>query len=60
MTKRLILITGGPSGIGKATAAALHAQGDFVLLQARNLEKLQAAAHDIDPTGKRIHYTPPI
>jgi NADP-dependent 3-hydroxy acid dehydrogenase YdfG len=52
MTKRLILITGGSSGIGKATAAALHAQGDSVLLQARNLDKLQAAAHDIDPTGK--------
>ena len=56
MTKRLILITGGSSGIGKATAAALHAQGDFVLLQARNIDKLQAEAHDIDPTGKRIHY----
>ena len=56
MTKRLILITGGSSGIGKATAAALHAQGESVLLQARNLDKLQAAAQDIDQTGKRIHY----
>ena len=56
MTQRLILITGGSSGIGKATAAALHAQGDSVLLQARNLDKLQSVAHDIDPTGKRVHY----
>ena len=56
MTKRLILITGGSSGIGKAAAAVLHAQGNSVLLQARNLDKLQAAAHDIDPTGKCIHY----
>ena len=40
MTKRLILITGGSSGIGKATAAALYAQGDSELLQARNLDKL--------------------
>ena len=56
MTQRLILITGGSSGIGKATAAALYAQGASVLLQERNLDKLQAAAHDIDPTGKRIHY----
>ena len=55
MTQRLILITGGSSGIGKA-AAALHAQGASVLLQARNLDKLQAAAHDIDPTGKRVQY----
>ena len=55
MTKQLILITGGSSGIGKAAAAALYAQGAFVLLQARNLDKLQAAAHEIDPTGKRVH-----
>jgi short-subunit dehydrogenase len=56
MTKRLILITGGSSGIGKATAAALYAQGATVLLQARNLDKLQSAAKDIDPTGKRVYY----
>ena len=56
MTQRLILITGGSSGIGKATAAALHAQGNSLLLQARNLDKLQSVAHDIDPIGKRVHY----
>ena len=56
MTQRLILITGGSSGIGKATADALYTQGATVLLQARNIDKLYAAAYDIDPTGKHVYY----
>ncbi len=51
---RLILVTGGSSGIGKAVAKALHLNGDRVILQARNLEKLKEASQEIDPMGFRV------
>ena len=54
--EQLILITGGSSGIGKATAAALHRNGAKIILQARNLAKLKAAAEEIDPNLERISY----
>jgi NADP-dependent 3-hydroxy acid dehydrogenase YdfG len=43
MKNKLILITGGSSGIGKAAAIQLHRQGAKIILQARNLEKLKSA-----------------
>lgn len=54
MEDKLILITGGSSGIGKAAAIALFKKGAKIILQARNIEKLKAAANDIDPSGKRV------
>ncbi|MDN3643299.1 SDR family NAD(P)-dependent oxidoreductase [Lutimonas halocynthiae] len=54
--QQLILITGGSSGIGKAAAAALHRNGAKIILQARNLAKLKAAAEEIDPNLERISY----
>jgi short-subunit dehydrogenase len=51
---RLILVTGGSSGIGKSIAKALHLQGDRVILQARNLEKLEEASREIDSAGFRV------
>ena len=56
MNKKLILITGGSSGIGKATAIKLHQQGAKIILQARNLEKLKDTAMEIDPSGNRVSY----
>ena len=53
---KLILITGGSSGIGKATAKTLVAQGAVVIIQARNKEKLVEAAKEIDPSGNSVHW----
>lgn len=56
MNNKLILITGGSSGIGKAAAIKLHKQGARIILQARNREKLKEAAMEIDPSGNRVSY----
>ncbi len=39
---KLVWIVGASSGIGRATAAALHAQGAVVVVSARNAKALQA------------------
>ena len=56
MKNKLILITGGSSGIGKAAAIQLHRQGAKIILQARNLEKLKSAALEIDPSGNSVSF----
>ncbi|MCA0931431.1 SDR family NAD(P)-dependent oxidoreductase [Lutimonas saemankumensis] len=54
MTDKLILITGGSSGIGKAAAVELYKLGARIILQARDVQKLEQAAKEIGPTGERI------
>jgi len=44
----LAFITGGSSGIGIATASALASKGCRVIIAARDSERLEAAASDID------------
>lgn len=44
MTQRTILITGASDGIGAATARALTARGDRVLITGRSADKLAAVA----------------
>jgi 3-oxoacyl-[acyl-carrier protein] reductase len=47
MTNRTALITGASRGIGLACAKALAAGGARVILAARNIEKLEAAAAEV-------------
>lgn len=50
---RIALVTGASQGIGKACALALAEAGAQVALGARNAEKLQAVASEIEATGKK-------
>ena len=46
--KRVAIVTGASSGIGAATAAALHNAGFDVILGARRMDKLEAIAKPLD------------
>ena len=53
---KIILITGGSSGIGKASALLLAKEGATIILQARSIDKLQKAVHEIETLGGKAYY----
>ncbi|MCJ7630170.1 MAG: SDR family NAD(P)-dependent oxidoreductase, partial [Longimicrobiales bacterium] len=56
---RVILITGGTSGIGKATALAFARQGASVVLAARDEKKGKAAALEVDQLAGEVYRADP-
>ncbi|WP_219833970.1 SDR family NAD(P)-dependent oxidoreductase [Paenibacillus sp. R14(2021)] len=56
ITGKVYVVTGGSSGIGKATAIELVKQGANVVINSRTEQSLAAAAKEIDPTGAHVHY----
>lgn len=55
---KVILVTGGGSGLGLAMARRFVELGAWVAIAGRSAERLEAAAPEIDPTGERVFTHP--
>jgi NAD(P)-dependent dehydrogenase (short-subunit alcohol dehydrogenase family) len=51
---KVAVVTGGASGIGKEVARRFVAEGGLIVINGRDADKADAAAREIDPTGKRV------
>lgn len=55
LTGRRALVTGSSMGIGRALATGLAAAGAKIVLNARDAERLEAAAEDLRKSGAEVH-----
>jgi NAD(P)-dependent dehydrogenase (short-subunit alcohol dehydrogenase family) len=53
---KVVIVTGGGSGIGLETAARFVAAGASVVIGGRDEDKLRRAAAHIDASGKKVRY----
>jgi len=54
LQNKVILITGGGTGLGKSMALRFAELGANIVLTGRRLEKLEEAAHEISQKGSRV------
>jgi 3-oxoacyl-[acyl-carrier protein] reductase len=59
LSDRVCVVTGASSGIGLETARRLSAEGANVLMVARDAERLEAAANDLDAEFLAVDVTAP-
>jgi NAD(P)-dependent dehydrogenase (short-subunit alcohol dehydrogenase family) len=57
-SSKVVVVTGGGSGIGKEVARRMVAAGASVVIGGRTEAKLAQAASEIDPTAARVRYRP--
>jgi NAD(P)-dependent dehydrogenase (short-subunit alcohol dehydrogenase family) len=55
---KIVLITGGAGGIGRASAQRFLDEGAKVVLSGTRRDKLEAAQADLDPSGERVLIVP--
>ena len=53
---KIVVITGGGSGLGEDAAKAAHAEGAKIVINGRSEAKLAKVAKAIDPSGKSVAY----
>lgn len=54
---KVIIVTGGGSGIGRCTAHELASLGAQVVITGRKIEKLEKTAAEISDDGGKVHFT---
>ncbi len=54
MTSKTAIVTGAGTGVGKAISKALLAQGFKVALVGRRKDVIEAAAKEVDPSGRNV------
>lgn len=55
---KVAIVTGGGTGVGKAIAEALHADGFSLALFGRRRDVLETAAQDVDPSNRSVLAVP--
>lgn len=54
MSDKVAIVTGGATGIGRAIAEQLHAEGAIVIINGRGRDKLDAACAEIGPNAHGV------
>ncbi len=52
---RVVVVTGGTAGVGRATVRAFAENGDDVAVLARGRDRLEAAVKEVEAAGRRGH-----